>query len=97
MNLKEKVFNGIDCCSEVLEEECHKCPYYNKEWENCNESDFCNDMTELIRAYDFAWSQFKETLEELIENNEGDVKEICTFLFNFMRIKEVDIENGFYI
>ena len=56
-----------------------------------------DDNLRTIKAYDFALSQYKETLEELIENNDGDVKEICVFLLNLLRIKEIDIEKGFYI
>lgn len=97
MNLKEKILKTIDLCSDPEGNDCQECPYYNKEWENCNETDLADEIMTLIKAYDFALSQYKETLEELIENNDGDVKEICVFLLNLLRIKEVDIEKGFYI
>lgn len=97
VNLKEKVLKTIDLCSGPEGNDCQECPYYNKYWENCNEAILANEMMTLIKAYDFALSQYKETLEELIENNDGDVKDICVFLLNLLRIKEVDIEKGFYI
>lgn len=96
--------NGLDCPD---------CPYNDRQFvkrdghdgedlvvdfsgENCL-NQIKTDVLDLIKAYDFALTQYKETLEELIENNDGDVKEICVFLLNLLRIKEVDIERGFYI
>ena len=97
MNLKEKVVKCLGFCSDPNGDKCYECSYYNEEWNICNGPELANDVMSLIKAYDFAWSQFKSTLEELIENNDGDVKEICVFLLNLLRIKEVDIEKGFYI
>lgn len=97
MNLREKVIEGLRFCNDSETSICEGCPYLcDEKW-----SDEClplcvgnmeTDALKILKAYDFALSKYKETLEELIENNDGDVKEICTFLFNLMRIKEIDIE-----
>lgn len=97
MNLKEKVTKCLGYCSNPYGDDCYRCSYYDKEWDSCNGADLSNDVMTLIKAYDFAWSQFKSTLEELIDNNDGDVKMVCTFLYNLMRIREVDIGEGKYI
>ena len=97
MNLKEKVIKCLGYCSDPHGDDCYRCLYYDKEWDSCNGPDLANDIMTLIKAYDFAWGQFKSTLEELIENNDGDVKEICVFLLNLLKVKEADIEKGFYI
>ena len=97
VNLKEKIVKCLGYCSDPTGDSCYECSYYTKEWDGCNGPDLANDIMTLIKAYDFALSQYKETLEELIENNDGDVKEICVFLLNLLRIREVDIEKGFYI
>lgn len=62
-----------------------------------NPRDVCRMAVDSLKAYDFAWNQIKETLEELIENNDDDVKMICVFLLNLMKIKELDIKEGKYI
>lgn len=108
MNLKDSVFYTFHCNPTMDSDDCDNCPYrwenlnkrfkgvYRKSSYNCLEGRII-DFTDLILAYEFALIQYKETLEELIENNDGDVKEICVFLLNLLRIKEVDIEKGFYI
>ena len=112
MNLKEKIITGIKVCIDEESNglDCPDCPYNERQYvkHNCDDlivdfsegnclNKFKIDVLNLIKAYDFAWSQIKETLSELIEYNDGDVKEISTFLLNLMRIKEVDIEKGEYI
>ena len=62
-----------------------------------NPRNVCCMAVDCLKAYDFAWNQFKSTLEELIENNDGDVKRISVFLLNLMRIRELDIREGKYI
>lgn len=112
MNLKDKIINGLKVCVDEESNglDCPDCPYNERQFvkndgedlvvdfsgENCLNR-IKTDVLDLIKAYDFALSQYKETLEELIENNNGDVKEICVFLLNLLRIKEVDIEKGIYI
>lgn len=112
MNLKEKFLMGLEVCMDEESNglDCPDCPYENRQYAKRDGDDFIVDFTsgnclyqiktdaiKLIKAYDFALSQYKKTLEELIENNDGDVKEICVFLLNLLRIKEVDIEKGIYI
>lgn len=102
MNLKEKVMEGLSFCNDSETCSCEGCRYLCDEKWSDEGMPLCvgrmeMDALKIIKAYDFAWSQYKETLEELIENNDGDVKEICVFLLNLLRIKEVDIEKGFYI
>ena len=112
MNLKEKLIKGLEVCmdEEFNGLDCPDCPYEERQYAKRDGDDFIVDFTsgnclyqiktdvlKLIKAYDFALTQYKETLEELIENNDGDVKEICVFLLNLLRIKEVDIGKGFYI
>ena len=62
-----------------------------------NPRNVCCMAVDCLKAYGFAWEQLKSTLEELIENNDGDVKIICVFLLNLMRIREPDIREGKYI
>ena len=95
----------------MSDSDCDPCPYnesyFTKETDDGTlEVDFTddacfnklnNDALNVIKAYDFAWSQFKNTLEELIENNDGDVKRMSVFLYNLMRIRELEIKEGKYI
>lgn len=101
MNLKEKVVDGLMACKEeksIYGAGCYHCPYTGEECDgSADRSPLVQDTINIIKSYDFALKQYKETLEELIENNDGDVKEICVFLLNLLRIKEIDIEKGFYI
>jgi len=112
MNLKEKLVRGLEVCidEEYNGLDCPNCPYNERQFAKRDGDNFIVDLSsgyclnqikidilKLIKAYDFALSQYKETLEELIENNDGDVKETCVFLLNLLRIKEVDIEKGFCI
>lgn len=112
MNLKEKLIKGLGVCIDEESNglDCPDCPYNERQYvkrdgddlvvdfsgENCLNK-IKTDVFELIKAYDFALSQYKEALEELIENNDGDIRGVCVFLLNLLRIKEVDIEKGFYI
>lgn len=102
MSLKEKVIKGLKYHNDPKSlPTCDGCPYADDKWNGDDQGDclwlMSSDALKIIKAHDFALSQYKETLEELIENNDGDVKEICVFLLNLLRIKEVDIEKGFYI
>jgi hypothetical protein len=95
----------------MSDSDCGHCPYneshFTKETDDGTlEVDFSDDACfnrlnidalNVIKAYGFAWEQFKSTLEELIENNDGDVKRISVFLFNLIRIRELDIREGKYI
>lgn len=95
----------------MSDSDCDHCPYneshFIKETDDGTlEADFGDDACfnllnidalNVIKAYEFAWKQFKSTLEELIENNDDDVKRIFVFLFNLMRIREPDIREGKYI
>ena len=97
--------------SGMSDSDCGHCPYnesyFTKETDDGTlEVDFSDDACfnrlnidalNVIKAYGFAWEQFNSTLEELIENNDDDVKMICVFLLNLMRIKELDIKEGKYI
>ena len=98
MTIYERVMAGMKACLE--EKNCDNCPYnccddcpYNSA--NCDLLD--SEALSIIKAQKMAWEEVREALEKLIEYNDGDVKRICTFLLNLMRIKEVDIEKGFYI
>lgn len=102
MNLKEKATEALRYCNDINEPPtCDGCPYVDNKWNGEDQGDclwlMADDALKVIKAYDFALSQYEETLEELIESNDGDVKEICVFLINLLRIKEVDIGDGFYI
>ena len=102
MNLKEKTLEGIEFCNSSKSDSCEGCPYLRDDKWSDDGLPLCvgnmeTDALKIIKAYDFALSQYNETLEELIENNDGDVKEICVFLLNLLRIKEKDIGEGLYI
>jgi hypothetical protein len=99
MNLKEKTIEGLKFCNDP-ETPCKGCPYEDCKW-NDDRGDclwrMADDALKIIKAYDFAWEQLKETVEELIENNGGDIRRVCILLLNLMKIKEADIREGFYL
>ena len=102
MNLKEKAIEGIRFCYNLnAPGTCEGCPYEDYEWNEDVHGDCLNrvadDALKIIKAYDFAWEQLKETIEELIENNGGDIRRVCILLLSLMRIKEADIREGFYL
>ena len=102
MNLKEKTIEGLKFCNDPeTPVNCKGCPYEDHKWNDEDRGDclwrMADDALKIIKAYDFAWEQIKETIEELIENNGGDIRRVCILLLNLMKIKEADIREGFYL
>lgn len=97
MTKYEKIIKATECiCSDIdCDYNMDYCPYYMEE-------DYCaaikvRETVDYIKAQHFAWKELKETIRELVDQEDTEKSRIAMFLLNYMDVQEEHIEEGVYI
>ena len=88
MSDREKVINGLRCCSEMSGEYCRKCPYQDECRDDYGIPHLANDALELLQEQDTsAWVSVKDRLpNEKINPNTNDFEYVlCYTIFGDVR------------